>query len=70
MAIPQETMQKMEALPSEKMAIIVQIVDQMSASPLDRLRDLRKEGQKNPLTDDEIDNFVDSVRNELYASGS
>ena len=70
MAIPQETMQKMETLSSEKMNILVQFVDQISMSPLDIFDDLRKEGVKKNLSDEEIDDFVESVKRDRYAIGS
>ncbi len=70
MVVPQETVNKMANLPSEKLSIIVQLVDQMSMNPLDALRSLREDGLKNPMDDEEIDNFVNSVREELYVSGN
>ena len=68
MTVPQETMEKMVNLPSEKMAVVIQLVDQLAASPLDIFDDLRNEGLKNPMTDEEVDNFVDSVKQERYAA--
>ncbi|MBO4265824.1 MAG: hypothetical protein J5910_01415 [Lachnospiraceae bacterium] len=70
MVVPQETIRKMETLPSEKMNIIVQIVDQMSMSPLDMFNELRSEGVKKNLSDEEIDSFVESVKLERYAASN
>lgn len=69
MTIPQETMRKMESLPSEKMNILIQFVDQISMSPSDMFEDLRNEGLKKNLSDEEIDEFVESVKSERYAVG-
>ena len=68
MTVPQETMQKMINLPSEKMAVVIQLVDQLAASPLDIFDDLRNEGIKNPMSDEEVDDFVDSVKQERHAA--
>ena len=68
MTVPQETMQKLINLPSEKMAVVIQLVDQLAASPLDIFDDLRNEGIKNPMSDEEVDDFVDSVKQERHAA--
>ena len=68
MTVPQDTMQKMINLPSDKMEVVIQLVNQLSASPLDIFNDLRNDGLKNPMTDAEVDDFVDSVKQERYAA--
>ena len=70
MVVPQETVDKMANLPSDKLSVIVQLVDQMSMDSLDMLRSLREDGLKNPMDDEEIDDFVDSVRKEIHVSGN
>ena len=68
MNIPAETIDKMNALPSEKMAVIIQIVDQLSMSPVEKFRAIRERSAANPMTDCEIDTFVENIRDERNAS--
>ena len=62
MTIPAETLDKISALPSEKMSIIIQVVDQLAQDPVEKFREIRKRSASNPMSDEEVDAFVDSVR--------
>lgn len=70
MAVSAENMQKLSMLSNEDMSIVMGIVDQMVSRPIDVFNRLREEGIKNPMTEDEADDFVDSVRKERYATRS
>ena len=70
-----ETINKLNTLNENNFTIIVNLVDYLSASQ-DRFEDginlfeaARKEGKKNPMTEDEAEAFVYSVRRETNASG-
>ena len=70
MPIPQETITKMQALSSDQMSIVINLVDQLSAmTPLDIFEALRADGQRKPMTDEEIDVFLSDVRAERSATG-
>ena len=62
MTIPAETLDKISALPSEKMSIIIQVVDQLAQDPVEKFSEIRKRSASNPMSDEEVDAFVDSVR--------
>ena len=63
MAIPAETIDKMQALPSDKANFVISLVDQLSmAKPIDIFEALRQEGTQNPMTENEVDEFITSVR--------
>lgn len=64
MTIPQETISKMQTLSDDKMAIIINLVDQMTMKPIDIFDALCEDGASNPMTDSEIDNFVSKVKEE------
>ena len=68
MVVPQETIQKMSHLSADDMSIITQLIDQMTMSPKDVFRNLRKQGVEKNLSEEEIDDFVDSVKVERYAA--
>ena len=63
MAIPAETIDKMQALPSDKASFVISLVDQLSMSkPIDIFEALRREGTQNPMSEKEVDEFITSVR--------
>ncbi len=68
MAIPTETINKINTLPSEKLSIVIQVVDQLAQDPVEKFREIRKRSANNPMSDDEVDAFVDSVRKERNAT--
>lgn len=68
MSVSNETISKMNSLSNEDMSIVANIIDQMASKPIDIFHDLREEGLKNPMTEDEIDDFVESVRKERRAN--
>ena len=71
MPIPAETITKMQALPSDRMNIVINLVDQLSAmTPLDVFDSLCANGSQNPMTEDEVDAFVADVRAERNAVSS
>ena len=71
MPIPAETISKMQALPSDRMNIVINLVDQLSAmTPLDVFDSLCTNGSQNPMTEDEVDAFVAEVRAERNAVSS
>ena len=71
MPIPAETITKMQALPSDRMNIVINLVDQLSAmTPLDAFDSLCANGSQNPMTEDEVDAFVADVRAERNAVSS
>ncbi|SCY72629.1 hypothetical protein SAMN02910292_02668 [Lachnospiraceae bacterium XBB2008] len=71
MPIPQETIKKMQALSSDQMSIVINLVDQLSAAtPLDIFEALRADGQKYPMSEEEVNAFVANVRAERNAAGN
>ncbi len=65
MPIPAETISKMQALPSDRMNIVINLVDQLSAmTPIDVFDSLCVSGSKDPMTEEEVDDFVAEVRKE------
>ena len=70
-----ETINKMNALSDDNFTIIVNLIDYMTASQekfedgLEIFEAVRSEGIKNPMTEDEVDAFVTSVRKERRAAG-
>ena len=68
MTVPSETVNKMQSLTTEKMAFIINLVDQFSMSePADIFDALCEDGAKNPMSEEEVDEFVSSVRKERNA---
>jgi len=68
MAVTDEIIEKIEALPEEKYTIVVNLINQLSATePIDIFEELRKNGSENPMTEDEVDSFVADVRRERNA---
>ena len=67
MTIPADTLEKMQDMTQEKLNIVITLVDQLSKSPEQVLAELRQEGLKNPMSDDEIDDFIKNVRSERHA---
>ena len=70
MALPVETLDKINQMPSDKISIIIQVVNQLSMDPVEKFRSIRKRSASSPMTDDEVDAFVDAVRKERDAAGS
>ena len=70
MALPVETLNKINMMSNEKIAIIVQVVDQLSSDSVEKFREIRKRSANRSLTDEEVDAFVDSVREERNAACS
>ena len=70
MNIPAETLEKMNKLQDDQMSFVITLVDQLSRSPMDVFDSLCEQGQKNPMTDEEIDNFVSQVRRERRAEAT
>ena len=68
MTMTAEMISKIEALPESDMSIVFGLVDQLSRKPVDYFEALRRDGQKNPMTEDEVDDFVASVRRERSAA--
>ena len=64
MTIPQETISKMQTLSDDKMEIIINLVDQMAMKPIDIFDALCENGAANPMTNDEVDDFVAGVKEE------
>lgn len=68
MSVPEETLVKMQSLPSDKMSLVINLVDQLAAmNPIDIFEALREDGKKNPMNEDDVDNFVSDVRKERNA---
>ena len=70
MNIPAETLEKMNKLQDDQMSFVISLVDQLSCSPMEVFDALCEQGQKNPMTDDEIDNFVSQARREKRAKAA
>lgn len=65
MTIPNETLIKMQSLPSEKLNIVINLVNQMALSnPVDVFDALCEDGAKNPMSESEVEEFVSKVRAE------
>lgn len=63
MDIPQSTIQKMKMLSDDKLSIVVDLVNQLSLEdPKDIFTALCENGAQNPMTEEEIDDFVSDVR--------
>ena len=62
MTLPEETVKKLNKLSVDNVNIVIQVIDQLSESPIDTFRRLRQSGLENPMTDEEIDDFVSSAR--------
>ncbi len=68
MVVPNETIAKMHSLSDEQMSAVISFVDQLSScNPIDILNDLCMDGSKNPMTDEEVADFVADVRKERHA---
>ncbi len=71
MSIPAKTLNKMQELPLDKMSIVIDIVDQLTLKdPLDIFYALCDDGSKNPMSQEEIDDFVLDARRQANASCS
>lgn len=70
MSIPQETLEKMNKLQDDQMNFVITLVDQLSRSPMDIFDSLCEQGQKEPMSDDEINHFVSQVRSERRAKAT
>ena len=70
MTLPAESLTKLDALPKEKLSVVIQVIEQLSESPVNKFRRLRANGLQNPMTDDEIDDFVASVRKKRHDSSN
>lgn len=75
MAIPVETIDKMNTLNDQNITIIVDLVDFLSnsqearnAHDVELFRKIRSHTSQNPMTETEVEDFVSSVRSELYAN--
>ena len=70
-----ETINKINSLNDNNFTIIVNLVDYLSATQdhfeegLELFEAARKEGKKNPMTEEEAEAFVEAVRREKHASG-
>ncbi|MBE5911680.1 hypothetical protein [Pseudobutyrivibrio sp.] len=64
--LPQETLDKLDSLSQEKMNAVINFIDQLTASTdaLDVFDALCEDGSKNPLSEQEINDFVSEVRKE------
>ena len=63
MSVPEETLVKMQSLPSDKMTLVINLVDQLAAmNPVDIFDALREDGKKNSMSEDEVEHFVSDVR--------
>ena len=59
----------MQSLSTEQMSAVISFIDQLSFSkPIDILNDLCMDGSKNPMTDEEVADFVAEVRKERHAT--
>ncbi len=68
MTVPADTLNKMQSLTSENMAIVVSLVNQLSLdSPEDIFDALCEDGSKNPMSEEEVAAFVSNVRKERHA---
>lgn len=70
----QKTFEKISALDEQNATIVVNLVDYLSAAQSRKsdamknpFQKAREEGIKNPMTEDEVDTFVASVRKERNA---
>ena len=64
MQISANTIEKMNNLSEENQKIVISLVDQLSSTPLNVLAKLREQGLKNPMEMDEINSFIEDVRNQ------
>ena len=68
MAIPTETLEKMQSLSMDKMTIVIDLVNQLASSnPVDLFDALCENGAENPMDEEEVRDFVASVRTERHA---
>ena len=70
MTVPAEMINKMEAMPEAELAIVFGLVDQLSRKPTTIFEDLRNDGMRNPMIEDEVDDIVSSVRRDRRAAGN
>lgn len=71
MTVSNETISKMQALPAERLSVVMNVIDQMAlSSSMDIFTALCVNGSENPMTDDEIAQFVSSVRKERNANSN
>ncbi len=69
MVVPSETLTKMQSLSAEQMSAVISFIDQLTPrKPIDILNDLCMDGCKNPMTDEEVAEFVTDVRKERHAA--
>lgn len=68
--VSQEAITKLQQLPEDKCSIVVNLIDQLSVKPIDIFEALCQNGCKNPMTEDEVEDFVSKVREERDASGN
>ena len=65
MAIPTDTVMKMQSLSPEKLTMVVNFVNQLTLdNPVDIFSELCKNGAENPMTEEDVYNFVSNVRAE------
>ena len=71
MVVSSNTITKMQNLPSEKYEILLDIIDQLSCSPIDIFDSMRSEAQaKGIITEENADDFVSGIRKERNAARS
>jgi len=71
MLIPNDTLIKMQSLSDEKMAVVINLVNKLSAEDdLSIFSALCNNGAKSPMTDEEVTKFVSDVRAERRAAGN
>ena len=69
MTVSTEITDKLEELSETDMSVVANLVEQLSQKPTDIFEDLRNDGVKNPMSEEDVESFVESVRRERYASG-
>ena len=68
MTLPAETMTKIQSLSQDRMNIVINLVDQLAAaSPLDIFDALCEDGARNPMSEDEVEEFISDVRADRHA---
>ena len=67
MSVSAETIQKMDHLREDQMRVVTNLIDYFLKTPAEIFDSICEEGLQNPMTDEEVDDFVSAVRKERHA---
>ena len=67
MSVSAETIKKMDHLRADQMQVVANLIDYFLKTPEEVFDAICEEGLSNPMSGEEIDEFVSGVREERYA---